>query len=254
MAAEGKTAVITGAAGGIGSAVVKQFVDDGYRVIAGDADAHGLKQLSSALNSTVQKVWEKQGDLRSKAYCEGLIDHAIDETGRLDVLVNNAGIITRGNIIDTTDEDWARTFDINVTAIFYTCRRAIPHMKKRGGGAIVNVASCWGLYPGPGHPAYCTSKAAVAALSKCLGRDHAGDGIRVNAVCPNEVNTPMLRTGFARRGFDPDTAIAELNKSVPLGRIAEPEDIADVIHFLASDAARYIAGAAVEVNGAKPVY
>lgn len=254
MAAESRTAVVTGAAGGIGSAIVKRFVDDGYRVIAGDADAHGLKQLSSALNGAVQKVWESQGDLRSKAYCEGLIDHAISETGRLDVLVNNAGIITRGTIVDTTDEDWARTFDINVTAIFHTCRRAIPQMKKRGGGAIVNVSSCWGLYPGPGHPAYCTSKAAVAALSKCLGRDHAGDGIRVNAVCPNEVNTPMLRTGFARRGFDPDTAIAELNKSVPLGRIAEPEDIADVIHFLASDAARYIAGAAVEVNGAKPVY
>lgn len=254
MAAEGKTAVITGAAGGIGKAIVKRFVDDGYRVIAGDADANGLKALAGAFNKSGQKIWERPGDLRAKAYCEDLIDHAIAETGRLDVLVNNAGIITRGNIVETTDEDWARTFDINVTAIFHTCRRAIPHMKQRGSGAIVNVASCWGLYPGPGHPAYCTSKAAVAALSKCLGRDHAADGIRVNAVCPNEVNTPMLRTGFAKRGFDPDTAIAELNKSVPLGRIAEPEDIADVIHFLASDAARYIAGTAVEVNGAKPVY
>lgn len=254
MATKKKTAVVTGAAGGIGKAIVKRFVDDGYCVIAGDADANGLTELGSAFNKANRNVWERQGDIRSKAYCEGLIDYAIAETGRLDVLVNNAGIITRGNVVETTDEDWARTFDINVTAIFYTCRRAIPPMKERGGGAIVNVASCWGLYPGPGHPAYCTSKAAVAALSKCLGRDHAGDGIRVNAVCPNEVNTPMLRTGFARRGFDPDTAIAELNKSVPLGRIAEPEDIADVIHFLASDAARYIAGTAVEINGAKPVY
>jgi NAD(P)-dependent dehydrogenase (short-subunit alcohol dehydrogenase family) len=251
MATASKTAVITGAAGGIGKAIVKRFVDDGYCVIAGDADTNGLKALSSAFG---KKVLERSGDLRSKEYCEGLIDHAVAETGRLDVLVNNAGIITRGDIVETTDEDWARTFDINVTAIFYTCRRAITHMKQHGGGAIVNVASCWGLYPGPGHPAYITSKAAVAALSKCLGRDHAADGIRVNAVCPNEVNTPMLRTGFAKRGFDPDTAIAELNKSVPLGRIAEPEDIADVIHFLASDAARYIAGTAVEVNGAKPVY
>jgi len=254
MATKSRTAVITGAAGGIGKAIVKRFADDGYRVIAGDADAKGLKELSSAFNKSAQTVWEQQGDLRSKAYCEGLIHHAIAETGRLDALVNNAGIITRGNILETSDEDWSRTFDINVTAIFYTCRRAIAHMKEHGGGAIVNVASCWGLYPGPGHPAYITSKAAVAALSKCLGRDHAGDGIRINAVCPNEVNTPMLRTGFSKRGFDPDTAMAELNKSVPLGRIAEPEDIADVIHFLTSDAARYIAGTAVEVNGAKPVY
>ena len=127
-------------------------------------------------------------------------------------------------------------------------------LKDHGGGAIVNISSCWGIYPGPGHAAYCTSKAAVATFSKCLGRDHAGDGIRVNAVCPNEVNTPMIRTGFVRRGFNPDTAIAELNKTVPIGRIAEPEDIADVVQFLASDAARYVAGATIEVNGAKPVY
>jgi len=249
-----KTAVITGAAGGIGQAIVRRFIEDGFRVVAGDADADGLENLASTFNNGSQKIWEKPGDLRSKAYCEGLIHHAVAETGRLDVLLNNAGIITRGNILETSDEDWSRTFDINLTAIFYICRRAIAFMRDHGGGAIVNVASCWGLYPGPNHPAYCTSKAAVAAFSKCLGRDHAADGIRVNAVCPNEVNTPMLRTGFARRGFDPATAIAELNKSVPIGRIAEPEDIADVIAFLASDGARYIAGTAVEVNGAKPVY
>lgn len=254
MANEKKTAAVTGAAGGIGRAIVQRFVEDGFHVVAGDADAAGLKELSNSLNSDTQKVWDKAGDLRSKAYCEALIDHAVGQTGRLDVLVNNAGIITRGNVLETTDEDWERTFDINLTAVFYTCRRAIAFMKDHGGGAIVNVASCWGLYPGPNHAAYCTSKAAVASFSKCLGRDHAADGIRVNAVCPNEVNTPMLRTGFIRRGFDPDTAIAELNKTVPLGRIAEPEDIADVIRFLASDAARYIAGTAVEVNGAKPVF
>lgn len=250
---EKKTAVITGAAGGIGQAISRQFVVNGYRVVAGDADQAGLDRLAGELNRTGQTVWTEAGDLRNKAYCEELIDYAVQATGRLDVIVNNAGIITRGNILETTDEDWERTFDINLTSIFYTCRKAIGQMKGRG-GAIVNIASCWGLYPGPGHAAYCTSKAAVAAFSKCLGRDHAGDGIRVNAVCPNEVNTPMLRTGFAKRGFDPDTAIAELNKSVPLGRIAEPEDIADVVFFLCSDAARYIAGTAVEVNGAKPVY
>jgi meso-butanediol dehydrogenase / (S,S)-butanediol dehydrogenase / diacetyl reductase len=254
MATDKKTAVVTGAAGGIGKAVARRFVESGYRVIIGDADIDGLGSLSADLNRGGQNTWTKAGDLRSKAYCEELIDYSVAATGRLDVLVNNAGIITRGNILETTDEDWVRTFDINLTAIFYTCRKAIGHMKAHGGGAIVNVSSCWGLYPGPDHAAYCTSKGAVATLSKCLGRDHAGDGIRVNAVCPNEVNTPMIRTGFARRGFDPDTAIEQLNRTVPLGRIAEPEDIADVVHFLASDAARYIAGTVVEVNGAKPVY
>ncbi|AZO48976.1 MAG: glucose 1-dehydrogenase [Mesorhizobium sp.] len=251
---EKKTVVITGAAGGIGQVLSRQFIANGYRVVAGDADQAGLDKLAAELNRSEQKVWSKAGDLRDKAYCEDLIEYAIQATGRLDVLINNAGIITRGNILETTDDDWERTFDINLKSIFYTCRRAIRHMKGHGGGAIVNIASCWGLYPGPGHAAYCTSKAAVAAFSKCLGRDHAGDGIRVNAVCPNEVNTPMLRTGFAKRGFNPDTAIAELNSTVPLGRIAEPEDIAEVVYFLSSDAARYIAGTTVEVNGAKPVY
>lgn len=254
MATEQKTAVVTGAAGGVGKAVARRLVEGGFRVILGDADNAGLQAIVADLNASGRHVWGKSGDLRSKTYCEALIDYSMEATGRLDVLVNNAGIITRGNILDTTDEDWARTLDVNLTAVFYTCRKAIAHMKTHKGGSIVNVASCWGLYPGPNHPAYVTSKAAVASLSKCLGRDHAPDGIRVNAVCPNEVNTPMLRTGFVRRGFDPDTAIDELNRSVPIGRIAEPEDIADVVHFLTTDAARYIAGTAIEVNGAKPVY
>src|SRR5262245_2016619 len=249
-----KTVVITGAAGGIGRAIARRFVENQFFVIAGDYDVEGLEELSVELNQGRQGVWKKPGDLRTKDYCEELIDYSIRETGRLDVLVNNAGIITRGNVLETTDEDWVRTFDVNLTAAFYTSRRAIAHMKDHGGGAIVNLASCWGIYPGPGHVAYCTSKGAVAIFSKCLGRDHAADGIRVNAVCPNEVNTPMIRTGFLRRGFNPDTAIQELNRTVPLGRIAEPEDIADVVCFLASDAARYIAGTAIEVNGAKPVY
>ena len=127
-------------------------------------------------------------------------------------------------------------------------------MAAAGGGAIVNTASCWGLRPGPNHALYCTTKAALTAMTQCMGMDHAHQGIRINAVCPNEVDTPMLRTGFARRGIDPETAIAELGKTVPLGHVAEPEEIADVIGFLASNDARYVCGAAVEVSGAKPVY
>ena len=125
-------------------------------------------------------------------------------------------------------------------------------MKERGGGAIVNTSSVWGVYPGPGHIAYCTSKGAVASFTKSLGRDHAPDGIRVNAVCPHEINTPMLRSGFERRGLDPQQGIEDLNKTVPLGHIAEPEEIADVMVFLASDEARYIAGETVEVTGPSP--
>ncbi|MCA1185018.1 SDR family oxidoreductase [Saccharopolyspora sp. 6T] len=170
------------------------------------------------------------------------------------MLVNNAGVITRGPVPDTSDADWSLSVGVNVEAPFRLCRAAIPLMAAGGGGAIVNVSSCWGgKAPGPNHALYCMTKAAIASLTQCMGTDHAEQGVRVNAVCPNEVNTPMLRSGFARRGFDPDTAVAELGRTVPLGRIAEPADIVDVALFLASDEARYVCGALVEINGGKAV-
>ncbi|MER8401436.1 SDR family oxidoreductase [Mesorhizobium sp. M1348] len=251
---EKKTVVVTGAAGGMGQAICRKFTANGYFVVAGDANQERLIAATDELNRIDQTALAKHGDLRSKAYCEDLIDTAISLTGRLDALVNNAGVITRGTILETSDEDWERTFDINLKSIFYTCRRAVAFMKDHGGGSIVNISSTWGIYPGPTHPAYCASKAAVATFSRCLGRDHAGDGIRINAVCPGEIDTPMLRSGFVHRGFDPDTAVAELSKSNPLGRLGAPEDIADAVYFLSSDAARFIAGTALEVAGAKAVY
>ena len=236
MRLEGRTALVTGAAGGIGRAIVDRLRADGATVLGTDRQDADLS-----------------GDLTDAAFADALPGLAAERLGRLDILVNNAGIITRGKITQTTDDDFARTMAVNVEAPFRLCRAAIPIMARQGSGAIVNTASCWGLHPGPDHPLYIMSKAAVASLTQCLARDHAGDGIRVNAVAPNEVNTPMIRTGFAIRGLDPEQGIAELNKSVPLGRIAEPEDIADVVAFLVSDDARYVCGAVIEVNGAKPV-
>ena len=231
---KGRRALVTGAAGGIGQAIVQRLVSDGAHVLGTDRSDADIV-----------------GDLTDAAFCDALPGLAAERMGGLDIVVNNAGIITRGVITEATDEDYARTMAINVEAPFRICRAAIPLMKD--GGAIVNTSSCWGVHPGPAHPLYVMSKAAVASLTQCLGRDHAHQGIRVDAVCPNEVNTPMIRSGFEIRGLDPDKAVAELNASVPLGRIAEPQDIADVIAFLASDEARYICGAVLEVNGGKPV-
>ncbi len=239
---KGKAALVTGAAGGIGAAVVRALRAEGVRVAVADRDTGGVEAEAHL-----------DGDLLEAAYADGLPAAAARALGRLDIVVNNAGVITRGKVDETPDADWDLSVGVNVQAPFRICRAAIPLMAEAGGGAIVNVASCWGLRPGPGHAVYCMTKAAIASLTQCMGMDHADKGIRINAVAPNEVNTPMLRTGFARRGFDPDTAVTELGKTVPLGRIAEPEDIADVILFLASDAARYMCGAVVEVNGGKPV-
>ena len=239
---EGKCALVTGAAGGIGQAVLTQLRAAGARVAAADRNLAGIEADAHL-----------PGDLTDAAYADTLAAAAKEALGGLDIVVNNAGIARRGPVTATSDADFALSMAVNVEAPFRICRAAIPLMAAHGGGAIVNVASCWGLRPGPDHAVYCMTKAALASLTQCMGRDHAREGVRINAVCPNEVDTPMLRSGFEMRGFDPQSAVAELGETVPLGRLAQPQDIADVILFLASAKARYMCGALVEVNGGKPV-
>ena len=239
---EGRRALVTGAAGGIGKAVLRLFKEAGAVIAAAD---FALEEgMADAL---------LPGDLTDPAYADALPAAARDALGGLDILVNNAGIMRRGPVTETSDEGFRVSLAVNVEAPFRLCRAAIPIMAAAGGGAIVNTASCWGLRPGPDHAVYCMTKAAIASLTECMGRDHAQQGIRVNAVCPNEVDTPMLRSGFERRGFDPEDAIAQLDATVPLGRIAQPEDIAEVVLFLASDRSRYMCGSLVEINGGKAV-
>ena len=235
---EGKRILVTGASGGIGQAIVAGFQARGATVT-------GCDMRDGAANYSLT------GDLSDPTFRDALPQRAAEAMGGLDILVNNAGVITRGSITETSDADYARTMAINVEAPFKLCRAAIPLIVKEGGGAIVNVSSCWGVHPGPRHPLYVMSKAALASLTECLGIDHAHQNIRINAVCPNEVNTPMLRSGFAARGFDPDTAIEALSESVPIGRIAGPEEIANVVFFLASEQASYLCGSLIEAHGGK---
>ncbi|MGC6517648.1 MAG: SDR family NAD(P)-dependent oxidoreductase [Candidatus Puniceispirillaceae bacterium] len=237
-----KVVLITGAAGGIGQALARAFAAKGAIIAASDKT-----------EATLSDGHIFAGDLQDAAFASDLPQMVRDRLGRLDVVINNAGIISRGDVTQTDDEALRLSLAVNVEAPFRLCRSAIPLMAEQNGGAIINIASCWGRRPGPQHALYCMTKAALASLTECMGMDHAHQNIRVNGICPNEVNTPMLRSGFAVRGINPDTAIADLNKTVPLGRIAEPEDIADVALFLASDSARYICGELIEVNGAKAV-
>ncbi len=242
MRFNGKKVLVTGAAGGIGKSLVKKLRAEGASVA-----------ITDIIVSDVDAEAHFPGDLSTAQFCNELPSKARDALGGLDILINNAGIIRRGKITEATDDDFNSTMAVNIEAPFRLCRSTIPIMAKNGGGSIVNTASCWGLNPGPDHPIYIMSKAALASFTQCLGRDHAHQNIRVNAVCPNEVNTPMIRSGFSIRGLDPEKAIEELNETVPLGRIAEPDDISDVILFLASDEARYMCGSLIEVNGGKPV-
>jgi 2-keto-3-deoxy-L-fuconate dehydrogenase len=238
----GQRALVTGASGGIGQAVVKALQSAGATVVGVD------RYPSDSCDFSIV------GDLTDPGFCDSLPDAAASQLGGLNIVINNAGVIRRGPITQASDEDYAISFAVNVEAPFRICRAAIPLLADQGGGAIVNIASCWGVHPGPNHPVYCMSKAAVASMTQCLGHDHAHQGVRINAVCPNEVDTPMLRSGFEARQMDSQNAIEALNESVPIGHIAQPDEIADVVVFLASDQSRYMCGALVEVNGGKPVF
>lgn len=248
-----KVILITGAVGGVGQTLVRYFAREKACLMISDRDDAKCRKAAEEAEDLGAHCTFLAGDLGEKSYCEKVVQETVERFGRIDILLNNAGVIPRGRIEETTDDMWFSAMSINLNAAFFLCRAAIPHMKQKGGGAIVNTSSIWGIYPSPGHVAYNTSKGALAALTKSLGRDCAPDGIRVNGVCPHEIDTPMLRGGFERRGMEPEKAIDQLSRSIPIGRVADPEEIVDVIAFLASDKARYIVGEMIEITGGKLV-
>ncbi|CAN7668497.1 SDR family NAD(P)-dependent oxidoreductase [Rhizobium sp. LjRoot258] len=246
---EEKVAVVTGAGGGIGSAIARRLAAEGALVVVTDVNAETAAQVVSGIEAEGGAATVIAADISNRVSCYALIEQAFFLRGRIDVLVNNAGINRRGNLLALSDEDWDISFTVNLDSMFHLCRAALPHMISAGGGAIVNTASQWGLYPAPNHIAYNTTKAAVAAFTQNLARDYAPNGVRVNAVCPGEIHTPMLEAGVTRSG----RTIADLDKLVPFGRIGKPEEVAALVAFLASDEAAFMCGSLVEITGAQAV-
>jgi meso-butanediol dehydrogenase/(S,S)-butanediol dehydrogenase/diacetyl reductase len=236
-----RVVVIAGGASGIGAACSARFAAAGDRVVVldiADPSGHSLPEGASSLRV----------DVRDSAACDAAIDGVVAEHSGVGVLVNAAGVITRATALETTDEEWHRQFAVNVDGTFFLSRAVTRAMVAGGGGAIVNIASMWGTVGGTGHAAYCAAKGAVVQLTRAMALDHARAGVRVNAVCPGEVDTPMLRAG-GRAAALSDAEIAALgSSSIPLGRVASPDEIASVIEFLASPAASYMTGAIVAVD------
>lgn len=245
MRFQDKTVIVTGAAGGIGSAIAARFASEGARVIITDVNAEGAEAAAAAIPGSRAFA----SDISNAEGCRAIIDDVMATEGRIDVLCNNAGVNRRGNLLSLTPEDWRLSFAINVDAMFHLCQAALPHMIAAGGGAIVNTASQWGLHPAPNHIAYNVTKAAVASFTQNLARDYAPDRIRVNAVCPGEIHTPMLEAGVTRAG----RTIADLDRLVPFGRIGRPDEVAALVAFLASDEAAFMCGSLVEITGAQAV-
>lgn len=246
---ENKVVIVSGAGGGIGTAIAQRFAREGAQVIVTDTNADGASDTTQSILDEDLKAETILADISSRDACYKLIEDVIAKHGKIDVLINNAGINRRGPLLELTDEDWDLTMQVNVTSMFHLCRAAIPHMIKAGGGAIVNTASQWGLYPAPGHIAYNVSKAAVASFTQNLARDYAPQKIRVNAVCPGEIGTPMLQKAAERKGL----TFADFDKMVPFGRIGRPDEVAALMAFLASEEAEFMCGSLVEITGAQPV-
>jgi NAD(P)-dependent dehydrogenase (short-subunit alcohol dehydrogenase family) len=176
------------------------------------------------------------------------VEQTVVLEGGLDILVNSAGIIRRASVLNTTEEDWDRVMAVNVKSIFLLSKHAVPVMSGSGGGAIINIASGWGLRGGRNAAAYCASKGAVVTLTKAMALDHAGQNIRVNCICPGDIDTPMLRSEAAQLGEPIESFLREAAHR-PLGRVGNPEDIAQAALYLAGDAASFVTGAVLVVDG-----
>ncbi len=234
--------LVTGASSGIGAAVAIAFADAGWDVMAAGRDEGRLAEVADVSESIA--TWA--GELSASEDCDELIADTLEEYDGLDCLVNCAGILLRGNATETSDDDWRDTMSVNLDVPFYLSRAAIPHLQETT-GSIVNISSYWGLSPGERTIAYSVSKGALITLTKAMAKDHAADGVRINAVCPGGVDTPML-TGEAGEK-EVDEFLDEVATYSPNGRIATPEEVAGLVLFLASDQATHITGTAMSIDG-----
>jgi NAD(P)-dependent dehydrogenase (short-subunit alcohol dehydrogenase family) len=239
---KGKVALVTGAASGMGAATAREFSAAGAKVLIVDRNADLAVQVASDIGADPPLI----GDVSNSEFCTQAVATTVGRYGRLDILVNAAGIIVRADGPGTTDEQWQRVMNVNVNGVFYMSRAAVEIMRDQGAGVIVNFGSIWGEVGATGVTAYCASKGAVHQITRAMALDHVKEGIRINAVCPGEVNTPML-TSERSAPVTPEI-MAALAATVPMGRLAAPVEIARVVLFLSSDAASYMTGAMVNVD------
>jgi meso-butanediol dehydrogenase/(S,S)-butanediol dehydrogenase/diacetyl reductase len=242
MRFSGKVAIITGGASGIGAATARRLHGEGASVLIADINDASGEALARDLGAG--RTLYRHVDVSSWDDVSGMVDGAVEAFGRLDILFNNAGIGCFAATPDVSLEEWRRVIDIDLSGVFYGCRAAIPVMKAQGGGAIINTASASGLAGDYSFAAYNAAKGGVVNYTRAAGIDHAREGIRINAVCPGPVDTPIIS------GIDAWQGVRDAwNERVPMGRFARADEIASVVAFLASDDASYMTGAIISVDG-----
>ncbi|BBY86944.1 SDR family NAD(P)-dependent oxidoreductase [Mycolicibacterium tokaiense] len=241
---DGKVAVVTGAASGIGREVARRFAAEDAAVVAFDLNEDDLRRLADELGD---RVLIHPGDVRTADDLSAAVRRAEQEFGLLTTICNCAGVYDNVPFLELTEERWRRTVDINLSGVYFACKAAVPAMQRAGGGSIINLASANSMVASPGETAYSASKGGVLMLTKAIAVEHARDAIRANAICPGFVDTPMVAGTIAQFG-DRDQMLTEVSKFQPLG-IGLPEDIARVACFLASDDSRSMTGSAVMADG-----
>lgn len=278
-----KVAIVTGATSGIGAATAMAFAEAGAKVVVSGRSSAGAESTAALIASIEGDSRIMLGDVTDPAFCDELVAFAVAEFGRVDVLANVAGTITRGDATETTDEEWYQNMRVNADSVFFMSRAFIRQFRKQaapvddvgirtgvaavagdsvpvGGvgirtgvaanqGTIVNLASNVGLVGSAGLPAYCASKGAVVLLTKAMALDHAAEGIRINALCPGAVDTPMLVSAHEKTGRTPDDVFAANIAGIPEGRIPEPTEIAKSMVYLASDQSSHVTGVALPIDG-----
>ncbi len=249
---DGKVVIVTGGAKGIGEGISEGFAAEGAAVALADVDADAAGALESRLRGAGRRAQAVIGDVGVAADCRRIVAETVAAFGGVDVLVNNAGIqppSSYKNAEDTPEELWDRIIDVNLKAQFLMAKYAIPEMRARGGGVILNVASVQGLQSMQNVPAYAASKGGSLSLTRNLALDYARENIRVLAICPGSVDSPMLRTTAAMESSDTEEVVQRWGRGHPIGRLGRPEDIAHAAVFLASPKAGFMTGEYVCVDG-----
>ncbi len=249
MRFEGRSVMVTGGGSGIGRATAIAFAREGASVAVGDVSAARGRETVRTIRSAGGRAAFFRGDVSKEADAEDLVTGTVRTFGRLDVLFNNAGILIESPVHEMSASDWDRVLAVNLKGAFLMAKHAVRAMLRQGGGAIVNTASVNALVGDPEEAAYCASKAGVALLTKSMALAYAKDGIRVNAVCPGWVETPMFQQEADTRGIPLAAYRARAGAQHPIGRIGRPEEIARVVLFLASEEASYVTGALVVADG-----
>lgn len=248
MKLDGKVALVTGAGSGIGQAIALLFAREGARMIAADLNAEGLQETSRKLAELDLRAETALLDVTEETMVQTVVEQTLTSQGRVDILLNIAGIGSTQTTVDTSLETWERVFAVNVRGTFLMSKYLLPSMIQRQHGVIINMASVAGMVGLPNRAAYCASKAAVIGLTRAMAIDHVKQGIRVNAICPGTVDSPWVGRLLAAAD-DAEQARSQLVARQPMGRLGLPDEIAEAALYLASDAARFVTGTTLAIDG-----